>query len=126
MSYIQLNIGGQPRGLKFNKLALLEMQSKTDWARIDKTSAYALIWGGMVGNAYVKQTEIDFTFEQVCDWVDEMAEADILMADACFQTTLIYKQLLQKAEVIASESIENIKKKLPKANVKKKRLSTAT
>ena len=73
MSYIQIEIGGQQRGLKFNKMAQLELADKIVEGNF-MSGIYALIYAGMKANCYVKQVEPDFTFEQVCDWCDVLPD----------------------------------------------------
>jgi hypothetical protein len=126
MSYIQLEIGGKLRGLKFNKLALNQMQVNINWEMYDATAKYGLIYGGLVGNNFVKQVENDFTFEDVCDWVDMMSDEDILKADACFKSTQMYRDLESKVEVLGKDAAEGLKKKLQTAIKKKRKLSTVT
>lgn len=73
MSYIQIDIGGKTRGLKFNQLAIELINQYND---LQSTSAfiYAMFYGGLRGNTYVKREEPDYTFEQVCDWIDALKD----------------------------------------------------
>jgi len=114
MSYIKLTIGGKERGLKFNQLAIMEMKGKMT-LNIEATVGYALIWGGLVACCYVKQEEIDFTFEEVCDWVDVMSEGEIEKALAVLNETEIYKKTLAFTES-QKQAESNSKKKSPLKN----------
>jgi len=120
MSYIKLNIGGKERGLKFNNLAFEEFvkriptsdQNKFDWLQSNALSGYACIYAGLVGNAVVKGEVVDFTFEDVCDWVDDLENEDIQKAWTLFSETQKYKQLLDKfGEQIRSMTEETEEKK---------------
>ncbi len=94
-NYIQIEMGGKPRGLKFNQGALIIFQSKIDKLNAVATTAYALVWAGLKANAFVKEEEFTETFEQVCEWVDEMNEETISKIIACFNKT----QEFQKAVI---------------------------
>jgi hypothetical protein len=71
MSYIQIDIGGKTRGLKFNQLAI-ELMAQYNDSETTTSIIYAMVYAGLRGNDYVKRIEPDYTFEQVCDWVDTM------------------------------------------------------
>lgn len=85
MSYIQIEIGperevlkGEPftskRGLKFNQLAVELYTKKTDWVNhTDASEVYATFYAGLMGNCSAKETEPDFTYEDVQDWVDDLS-----------------------------------------------------
>jgi hypothetical protein len=68
--YCEITIEGQKTGLKFNMYAFEQLQViKGKEGGIRDTTA--LVWAGMLGNAYVKQTEPAFSFEQVSDWLED-------------------------------------------------------
>ena len=120
MSYIQVEIGGKPRGLKFNKMAHLELEGKIKKGNL-MSGVYGLVWGGLVANCYVKGDEPDFTFEQVCDWTDELSDDTLLQIQSAFQDTEAYK----KGQAYKAE-LEKAKKKddqpNPLKNTKQKAL----
>ena len=91
MSYIQINIGGKLRGLKFNKAAMIILSQKVDYNNYAATSNYALIYAGLKANNFLNEVEDDFTFEQVCDWADELTVDTINAIAKCFQETQAYK-----------------------------------
>lgn len=91
MSYIQIEIGGKLRGLKFNKMSQLLLEDKVQQGNL-MSGIYALINAGLRANDYVKGVESDYTFEQVCDWADELTDETFLKIQEVFQTTEIYKQ----------------------------------
>lgn len=121
MSYIQIEIGGKLRGLKFNQMSLMIFSSKTDKDEPTASSGYALIYAGLKANSYVKgeefveTTEVDgkkvetpITFEMVCDWYEELSEETILKVVKCFNETQTFKNLLPASD----------KKKLKQKNTK--------
>lgn len=72
MNYITINIGGKERGWKVNQMTI-ELWSKYTLNDASvSTAMYAGVYSGLVGNCYVKREEPDFTFEDVCDWVDKL------------------------------------------------------
>lgn len=76
MNYITITIGGKERGWKVNQMTLEIWSKKTLNDATNSTSAYAAVNAGLMANCYVKNEEPDFTFEQVCDWVDELNATD--------------------------------------------------
>jgi hypothetical protein len=137
MSYIQIEIGGKPRGLKFNKMAQLTLQEKIISGNL-MSGAYGLIYGGLIANCYVKGeefadkeervidgktvvVEMPITFEQVCDWTDELSDETILKVQAAFQETEAYKkgqaylaelEAAKKKEVPKDKPLKNTKQKV--------------
>ena len=75
MSYVQIEIGGQKRGLKFNNYAIEQMLLKQG-SGSDAESTYAMVYGGLRGNSYEKEQEVTDAWENVIDWVDELMVTD--------------------------------------------------
>lgn len=72
MNYIQVkDFGGADRGLKFNNISLKAYLEHIKFEDANSV-VYACFYAGMVGNYFVKGLEEDFTFEDVCDWVDKL------------------------------------------------------
>lgn len=104
MSYLQLELGGKLRGLKFNQLAIEIISTHNDNST-QSAFMYAMIYGGLMGNSYVKREEPDYTFENVCDWVDVMenkAEAIAKVTDV-LTSTQVWKNLVKAGEEITEE-----------------------
>lgn len=99
MSYLQIEIGGKSRGLKFNQLAI-ELIAKHNDTETTSSFMYSVIYGGLRGNSYVKREEPDYTFENVCDWVDSMDNKEKIMVDVtnALSETQIFKKLVTKGE----------------------------
>ena len=102
MSYIKIELGGKERGLKFNQLALEIIRSKSN-PLSDIQNVYALFYGGLRGNSFVKEEEPDYTFENVCDWVDEIYvkpdAADIIKkVSEVFTSTQMYQSIIKDAK----------------------------
>jgi hypothetical protein len=76
--YIQADILGRTRGLKFGMLAVqqigMEMQKLGKVFgdnSIDLAAVPVIIYWGLFNNCYMKKEDPDFTFEEVVDFVDE-------------------------------------------------------
>ena len=99
MSYIQVQLGGKDQGLKFNQLSIELFTENVNYEAIDTSSIYAIFFAGLTGNYYAKRKEVDFTFENVCDWVDELYEKEpAKIAEVCevFANTNAYKQWIEQ------------------------------
>lgn len=115
MSYIQINIGGKNRGLKFNQLAFVTFTQYVDTKNYLATAAYAMIYAGLMANCYVKREEPDFDFPTVCEWVDELYNTDpsiITKVDAVFSTTHQFLNLIDKTKEVLKEQTEEEKKNI--------------
>ena len=75
--YIQADILGRTRGIKFGMLAVqqigMEMQKLGKVFgdnSIDLAAVPVIIYWGLFNNCYIKKEDPDFTFEDVVDFVD--------------------------------------------------------
>lgn len=95
MSYTSIEIGGKTRGLKFNQLAI-ELINQYNDSQTASGFVYAMIYGGLRGNSYVKREEPDYTFENVCDWVDQMKDKAKVIEDVskAMTETELWKELI--------------------------------
>jgi hypothetical protein len=112
-NYIQIEIGGKLRGLKFNQLALEVYNKNIDFERPMASAIYATFYAGLLGNCYVKREEPDFTFEQVTDWVDEIfSEKKDEIEKVCkvWEDTNVYKDWLKEWQDTLSVLLEPDKK----------------
>ena len=120
MSYIQINIGGKLRGWKTNQLTIELFSKHISVSAVDTTSIYAAMYAGLVSNCYVKSEEPDFTFEDVCNWVDEIyASKDLKTIEAvndCFKESSAYIQVMETIQ----EKLRIDLKQPDKKKVKKK------
>lgn len=96
MSYIKIELGGKERGLKFNQLALEIMGGYA--GETTTQNVYAMFYGGLRGNSFVKREEPDYTFEEVTDWVDTLYAAKnyelIKNVEKVLTETQLYKSLV--------------------------------
>lgn len=75
--YIQADILGRTRGLKFGMLAVQQigMEMKKlgkvfGYNSMDLAAVPVIIYWGLFNNCYIKKEDPDFTFEDVVDFVD--------------------------------------------------------
>ena len=108
MSYIKVKFpDGVERGLKFNQLAINTLLTTADLSDWNATANYAMVWGGLRGNAFVKREELGLDFEQVCDFVELMSSEDLASIDKALQESIAY----QKAIEAATDAAKLTKKK---------------
>ncbi len=123
MNSIQLkNFGGKDRGWKFNQEALELLVKHINWDNATTSSEiYSGFYAGLVANCRVRQEVIDFTFEQVCDWVDEISKEVIKEVMDAIAENQKYKTWLQEAhEKIRQELAPLNKKKVVKKKLEVK------
>lgn len=97
--YVEIN--GKDYYIKFNQYALEAFSKMLDWDGEVITSIYATVWAGLKGGAFVKQEDLDLTFEQVVDWVDKKTDEDHqLIAKICntWSDTFIYKKWIKQVK----------------------------
>lgn len=107
MSYIEIKIGGELRGLKFNQLAYINFYKKVDQEDYVGTFHYAAVWGALKATAYVKGLEFTENWETVCEWVDAISVEDKEKITHEFSSTATFKNLVKDG----SEEKEPPKKK---------------
>ena len=99
--YIQVEILGRKRGVKFGMIAVqqitLEAQKlgKVLGVSLDFAMVPVIVYWGLYNNCYVKREDPDFTFEDVSDFVDENLSDTKIFEDivTCFyQSKLIAGQ----------------------------------
>jgi len=112
MSYIKIDFGGKERGLKFNQLALEIM---ADYASATETTSnvYAMFYGGLRGNSYVKREQPDYSFENVCDWVDELYSSKRTDVIKEVENVLVETQLFKSLIPEKKSNKEGEEKKRP-------------
>jgi hypothetical protein len=76
--YIQLELGGKKRGVKIGNYALMEYSKITGTGVLEFDNENPiklctdLIYCGLKNNAYIKKELLDFTMDDVLEWVDDM------------------------------------------------------
>jgi hypothetical protein len=128
MSYVQIEIGGKLRGLKFNQMTVEVFTQHLTDVGFDTSTVYAMMYAGLIANCYQKQEEANFTFGDVVDWVDAIVDSgdtsSIEKVKDVFQEITAYKNWAAKFQERIREQllpgVENDKKKVQR---KKKNLT---
>lgn len=121
--YIQTNILGSQRALKFGSLAAENIMSELMTLGIATGGTYSaamisvIIYWGMYNNAFNKRVVLDVSFEEICDWVDEhFADPTSPEAQAMIDIVKCYEE--SKHSKLVLETLENtvaeVKKKMEK------------
>ena len=95
MAYLQIDIGGRPRGLKFSQGTHILVQDKIetfDTGDVKAFGGYAVVWAALKANCIVKGEPVDFTFEQVCEWCDALEEDQYAAILVAYQESVGYKK----------------------------------
>lgn len=117
MAYIEIDIGGQKRGLKFNQMTDVEFKVKLGKSTNDAAYTYAMVWAALISNCFVKGIEVDFSFEDVCDWCEKISDDDFYKILEAYKST---KEFLKdipddiKKKVVKRSAQKNIKTKVLK------------
>jgi hypothetical protein len=97
--YIQLELGGKKRGVKFGNYALMEYSkiTGTGVAEFDETNPIKLcadlVYCGLKNNCFIKKEIEDFTQEDVLIWVDDMPMTKITEIIQVFEESAKQSQL---------------------------------
>ena len=81
--YIQLELGGKKRGVKFGNYALIEYSKLNNTGVVEFNEQNPiklcadLVYCGLKNNSFIKKEIEDFTYEDVVSWVDDMPIVEI-------------------------------------------------
>lgn len=119
--YIQADILGKNRGLKFGTLAteqiFLELAKLNADTQFYNTAMIAvIIYWGLYNNCFVKREDLDISFEQIVDWVDENTDKQDLFAEivSCFEQSKSTQLMTEKVN-------DEVKKKTTDLTLKPKK-----
>lgn len=123
-NYVQIELGGVNRGWKVNQMTIELWSKMINEDAFTSSSNYAAVYAGLVANCTVKRVEEDFTFEQVCDWVDELnlteaGKATMVLIKTAFEESQYYITLLEGLE-LELNTLKKATEEVPKKKVKKK------
>jgi hypothetical protein len=109
--YIQLELGGKKRGLKFGNYALMEYSklNGTGVVEFNETNPIKLcadlVYCGLKNNCFIKKQVEDFTYEDVIGWVDGMPITQITEVTQAFEESVKASQgVLEVQEAMVSNS----------------------
>jgi hypothetical protein len=72
MNKLVIELGGKERTLKFNNIFLREYQKKQKEDTDEIMQISLMIWAGMKAYSEVSETPLTATFEDACDWGEDM------------------------------------------------------
>lgn len=96
--YIQLELGGKKRGVKFGNYALMEYSkiNNSGVAEFNEENPIKLcadlVYCGLKNNCFIKKELSDFTYDDVLSWVDDMAMTQITDVIKCFEDSVRISQ----------------------------------
>lgn len=92
--YIQLELGGKKRGVKFGNYALIEYSKLNGTGVVEFNEQNPiklcadLVYCGLKNNCFVKKEIEDFTYEDVVMWVDDMPIQQITEITQVFEESV--------------------------------------
>lgn len=66
-----ITVNGKAVGLRFNYQAVIEMGAVKGTSTLVK-NVISIIWGGITGYAFMKQQDPAVSFEEVCEWYEDI------------------------------------------------------
>jgi hypothetical protein len=112
--YIQLELGGKKRGIKFGNYALIEYSKLNNKGVVEFDEQNPiklcadLIYCGLKNNYFIKREVEDFTYDDVIAWVDNMPIQQITEVTNVFEESVKASQgVVDIQEAIISNSKED-------------------
>lgn len=109
--YIQLELGGKKRGVKFGNYALIEYSKLNNTGVVEFNEQNPiklcadLVYCGLKNNCFVKKETEDFTYEDVVMWVDDMPISQITEITKVFEESVKASQgVVEIQEAISTNS----------------------
>ena len=105
-----VNIKGIERFLSVNMVCQKAYTEKINMDAPIETAIYATVWGMLQGGAYANGVDLELTFGDVIDWVDEdMNQDSKKVTEICnvWTDSLFYKKWLKAVQ----DSISEVEKK---------------
>jgi hypothetical protein len=117
--YIQANILGRQRGLKFGSLAAENIMSELVALGISTGGSYnnamltVIIYWGLFNNAFAKRETLDVDMSQIEDWVDENVQ-DLETGRVLEEIVRTYEESRASKLVLETleKTVEEVKKKM--------------
>ena len=98
---MKIKLNGQEYGIKFNQLAIEKLHEYNDG---ETTSGfmYAMVYGGMIGYSRLKREDANYTWENVCEWVDDMENKNeqIQAVTLLLNETKVWNDLIKQGQEI--------------------------
>lgn len=108
--YIQLELGGKKRGVKFGNYALMEYSklNGTGVAEFNETNPIKLcadlVYCGLKNNCFIKKEIEDFNQDDVLAWVDDMPMSQISEIIQVFEASVKISQGIADTQAAIDKS----------------------
>lgn len=109
--YIQLELGGKKRGVKFGNYALMEYSKLNNTGVVEFTEQNPIrlcadiVYCGLKNNCFIKKEIEDFTYDDVIGWVDDMPISQITEITTFFEDSVKASQgVIEVQEATASSA----------------------
>jgi hypothetical protein len=135
--YIQADILGRTRGLKFGALAAENITSDlmtlgvATGGNYTSTMIATIVYWGLFNNAIAKRQELDVSFEEILDWTDENyanPEVGKILEDICrcYEDSNAAKTVLETLEKTAAELKKKMARIRESSTSKRRRAGSAS
>ena len=114
--YIQLELGGKKRGVKFGNYALIEYSKLNGTGVVEFNEQNPiklcadLVYCGLKNNCFVKKEIEDFTYEDVVMWVDDMPIQQITEITQVFEESVKATQGVLEVQEAMESTAKNTSK----------------
>lgn len=109
--YIQLELGGKKRGVKFGNYALMEYSKLNNTGVVEFNDENPiklcadLVYCGLKNNCFIKKETEDFTYDDVVAWVDDMPVTQVVEITKVFEESVKASQgVLEVQEAMAEKT----------------------
>lgn len=108
--YIQLELGGKKRGVKFGNYALIEYSKLTGAGVVEITEQNPIklcadiVYCGLKNNCFIKKEIEDFTYDDVIIWVDDMDINEITNIVKVFEDSINSTKGVVETQMAISKS----------------------
>jgi len=114
--YIQLELGGKKRGIKFGNYALMEYSKINGTGVVEFNEENPiklcsdLIYCGLKNNSYIKKEIMDYTMDDVLVWVDDMPMSQVTDVIDLFQESVKVSQGIEDIQEAINPDIPSSSK----------------
>ena len=118
--YIQLELGGKKRGIKFGNYALMEYSKINGTGVVEFNEENPiklcsdLIYCGLKNNSYIKKEIMDYTMDDVLIWVDDMPMSQVTDVIDLFQSSVKVSQGIVDIQEAMNPDVPSSKSVKPK------------
>lgn len=113
--YTQIELGGKLRGFKWGNYAM-QLYVKKSKAKdveelgglMESESSPLIMYCGLMMNCFRKDEEPDFTWTDVCDWIDELPMEESVSIFKTLDETIQSAQIIKDSKTLTDKKKENL------------------